>query len=104
MRVKTGDSRNISPPSIVLLSKAAPKEPLHPGKAKRRYPMEKGWEPNSKEFDLYDNILVFCVFHWYYIILCLFSVINIILFLVFDIFQVIKPRRETRLYYFRPFE
>lgn len=26
-------------------------------------------------------------------------VINIILFLVFDIFQVVKPRRETRLYY-----
>lgn len=22
--------------------------------------------------NLYDNILVFCVFHWYYIILCLF--------------------------------
>lgn len=70
IQVKTDTLRNLSATGFVLLSKTPPQRPS-PEESEASLPGEKSGKPVSKEFDLYDNILVFCVFHWYYIILCL---------------------------------
>ena len=62
--------------------------------AKRRFRRAK---ISGLEELIYTIIFLFFSLVLYYPLFI--PVINIILFLVFDIFQVVKPRRETRLYY-----